>query len=103
VPLVPNDALREVQSAFLEKRRVFAPVGVAVLVRPSLGAGDIQQAEVSTLGISPTIYWLLTGHLNSMQLVLGKSGDVLEQIAYDAFGNIVVQLNRQLVNLILFA
>jgi len=57
---------------------------------------------VSTPGFVPEVHWLLTGQLNSMRLVLDKSDDVLDQIAHNAFVNIVVQLNRQLVNPILF-
>jgi RHS repeat-associated protein len=45
----------------------------------------------------------LTDHLNSVRLVLDESGAVLDQIAYDAFGNIVAQLNPLLANPILFA
>ena len=52
---------------------------------------------------SERVQWYLTDHLNSVRLVLDKSGAVLDQIAYDAFGNIVAQLNPLLVNPILFA
>jgi RHS repeat-associated protein len=45
------------------------------------------------VGSNPTVHWLLTDHLNSVRLVLDESGAVLDQIAYDAFGNIVAQLN----------
>jgi RHS repeat-associated protein len=57
---------------------------------------------VSTPGFLPEVHWLLTDHLNSVRLVLDESGTVLDQIAYDAFGNIVAQLNPLLVNPILF-
>jgi RHS repeat-associated protein len=57
----------------------------------------------SAPGVSPEVHWLLTDHLNSVRLVLYESGAVLDQIAYDAFGNIVAQLNPLLVNPILFA
>ena len=57
---------------------------------------------VSTPG-SPEVHWLLTDHLNSVRLVLDETGAVLDQIAYDAFGNVVAQLNPLLVNPILFA
>jgi RHS repeat-associated protein len=49
------------------------------------------------------VLWYLTDHLNSVRLVLDETGAVLDQIAYDAFGNIVAQLNPLLVNPILFA
>jgi len=45
------------------------------------------------VGATPAVHWLLTDHLNSVRLVLDASGAVLDQIAYDAFGNIVAQLN----------
>jgi RHS repeat-associated protein len=45
----------------------------------------------------------LTDHLNSVRLVLDESGALLDQIAYDAFGNIVARLNPLLINPILFA
>jgi hypothetical protein len=35
----------------------------------------------------------LTDHLNSVRLVLDESGAVLDQIAYNAFGNVAAQLN----------
>ena len=38
-----------------------------------------------------------------MRLVLDETGAVLDQLAYDAFGNIVAQLNPLLANPILFA
>ena len=52
---------------------------------------------------TPEVHWLLTDHLNSVRLVLDESGAVLDQLAYDAFGNIVAQLNPLLTNPILFA
>jgi hypothetical protein len=42
---------------------------------------------------SERVQWYLTDHLNSVRLVLDESGAILDQIAYDAFGNIVAQLN----------
>jgi RHS repeat-associated protein len=41
----------------------------------------------------PTVHWLWTDHLNSVRLVLDETGAVLDQIAYDAFGNIVALLH----------
>ena len=52
---------------------------------------------------SERVQWYLTDHLNSVRLVLDETGAVLDQIAYDAFGNIVAQLNPLLANPILFA
>jgi RHS repeat-associated protein len=52
---------------------------------------------------APEVHWLLTDHLNSVRLVLDESGALLDQIAYDAFGTIVAQLNPLLANPILFA
>jgi RHS repeat-associated protein len=60
-------------------------------------------ALVRVDGSTPEVHWLLTDHLNSVRLVLDEGGAVLDQIAYDAFGNIVAQLNPLLVNPILFA
>jgi RHS repeat-associated protein len=57
---------------------------------------------VSTPGFLPEVHWLLTDHLNSVRLVLDENGAVLDQIAYDAFGNIVAQLNPLFDNPILF-
>jgi RHS repeat-associated protein len=60
-------------------------------------------ARVLMDGSTPEVHWLLTDHLNSARLVLDESGALLDQIAYDAFGNIVAQLNPLLANPILFA
>jgi RHS repeat-associated protein len=60
-------------------------------------------ARVLVDGSTPEVHWLLTDHLNSARLVLDESGALLDQIAYDAFGNIVAQLNPLLANPILFA
>jgi len=66
-------------------------------------AFDQTFARVLVDGSTPEVHWLLTDHLNSVRLVLDESGAVLDQIAYDAFGNIVAQLNPLLANPILFA
>jgi RHS repeat-associated protein len=44
----------------------------------------------------------LTDHLNSVRLVLDASGAMLDQIAYDAFGNIVARLNPLVDHPLLF-
>jgi RHS repeat-associated protein len=49
------------------------------------------------------VQWCLTDHLNSVRLVLDASGAILDQIASDAFGNIVARLNPLVDNPLLFA
>ena len=61
------------------------------------------RVDLRAANASERVLWYLTDHLNSVRLVLDESGAVLDQIAYDAFGNIVAQLNPLLVNPILFA
>jgi RHS repeat-associated protein len=61
------------------------------------------RVDLRAANASERVLWYLTDHLNSVRLVLDESGAVLNQIAYDAFGNIVAQLNPLLVNPILFA
>jgi RHS repeat-associated protein len=61
------------------------------------------RVDLRAANASERVQWYLTDHLNSVRLVLDESGGVLDQIAYDAFGNIVAQLNPLLVNPILFA
>jgi RHS repeat-associated protein len=60
------------------------------------------RVDLRAANASERVLWYLTDHLNSVRLVLDESGTVLDQIAYDAFGNIVAQLNPLLVNPILF-
>jgi RHS repeat-associated protein len=60
------------------------------------------RVDLRAANASERVLWYLTDHLNSVRLVLDESGDILDQIAYDAFGNIVAQLNPLLVNPILF-
>ncbi len=77
-----------------------------VLVR-YLHGDDFDQTfarvDVGAANASERVLWYLTDHLNSVRLVLDESGVILDQIAYDAFGNIVAQLNPLLANPILFA
>ena len=61
------------------------------------------RVDLRAANASERVLWYLTDHLNSVRLVLDETGAVLDQIAYDAFGNIVAQLNPLLVNPILFA
>ena len=61
------------------------------------------RVDLGAANASERVLWYLTDQLNSVRLVLDESGTVLDQIAYDAFGNIVAQLNPLLVNPILFA
>jgi RHS repeat-associated protein len=51
------------------------------------------RVDLRAANASERVLWYLTDHLNSVRLVLDESGDILDQIAYDAFGNIVAQLN----------
>jgi RHS repeat-associated protein len=60
------------------------------------------RVDLGAANASERVQWYLTDHLNSVRLVLDETGAVLDQIAYDAFGNIVAQLNPLLVNPILF-
>jgi RHS repeat-associated protein len=60
------------------------------------------RVDLRAANASERVQWYLTDHLNSVRLVLDETGAVLDQIAYDAFGNIVAQLNPLLVNPILF-
>ena len=50
------------------------------------------RVDLRAANASERVLWYLTDHLNSVRLVLDESGDILDQIAYDAFGNIVAQL-----------
>ena len=61
------------------------------------------RVDVGAANASERVMWYLTDQLNSVRLVLDESGAVLDQIAYDAFGNIIAQLNPLLINPILFA
>jgi RHS repeat-associated protein len=61
------------------------------------------RVDLRAANASERVQWYLTDHLNSVRLVLDETGAVLDQIAYDAFGNIVAQLNPLLANPILFA
>jgi RHS repeat-associated protein len=60
------------------------------------------RVDLRAANASERVQWYLTDHLNSVRLVLDETGAVLDQIAYDAFGNIVAQLNPLLANPILF-
>jgi hypothetical protein len=60
------------------------------------------RVDLRAANASERVLWYLTDHLNSVRLVLDESGGVLDQIAYDAFGNIVARLNPLLDNPILF-
>jgi RHS repeat-associated protein len=61
------------------------------------------RVDLRAANASERVQWYLTDHLNSVRLVLDETGAVLDQIAYDAFGNIVAQLNPLFDNPILFA
>jgi RHS repeat-associated protein len=61
------------------------------------------RVDLRAANASERVLWYLTDHLNSVRLVLDASGAILDQIAYDAFGNIVARLNPLLDNPILFA
>jgi hypothetical protein len=50
--------------------------------------GELTSPEV---GSTPQVHWLLTDQLNSVRLVLAEGGAVLDQIAYDPFGQIVAR------------
>jgi RHS repeat-associated protein len=60
------------------------------------------RVDLRAANASERVLWYLTDHLNSVRLVLDESGTVLDQIAYDAFGNIVAQLNPLFDNPLLF-
>jgi RHS repeat-associated protein len=60
------------------------------------------RVDLRAANASERVLWYLTDHLNSVRLVLDESGAVLDQIAYDAFGNIVAQLNPLVDNPLLF-
>jgi RHS repeat-associated protein len=60
------------------------------------------RVDLRAANASERVLWYLTDHLNSVRLVLDESGGVLDQIAYDAFGNIVAQLNPLVDNPLLF-
>ena len=60
------------------------------------------RVDLRAANASERVQWYLTDHLNSVRLVLDASGAILDQIAYDAFGNIVAQLNPLFDNPLLF-
>jgi RHS repeat-associated protein len=51
------------------------------------------RVDLRAANASERVQWYLTDHLNLVRLVLDASGAVLDQIAYDAFGNIVARLH----------
>jgi RHS repeat-associated protein len=51
------------------------------------------RVDLGAANASERVLWYLTDHLNSVRLVLDASGAILDQIAYDAFGQIVARLN----------
>ena len=68
------------------------------------------RVDLRAANASERVQWYLTDHLNSVRLeldetgaVLDEGGDILNQIAYDAFGNIVSQLQRLLDTPLLLA
>ena len=61
------------------------------------------RVDLRAANASERVQWYLTDHLNSVRLVLDETGAVLNQIAYDAFGNIVSQLQRLLGTPLLLA
>jgi 23S rRNA G2069 N7-methylase RlmK/C1962 C5-methylase RlmI len=61
------------------------------------------RVDLRAANASERVQWDLTDHLNSVRLVLDEGGDILNQIAYDAFGNIVSQLQRLLDTPLLLA
>jgi RHS repeat-associated protein len=60
------------------------------------------RVDLRAANASERVLWYLTDHLNSVRLVLDESGGVLDQIAYDAFGNIVARLNPLVDHPLLF-
>jgi len=60
------------------------------------------RVDLRAANASERVQWYLTDHLNSVRLVLDESGAVLDQIAYDAFGNIVARLNPLVDHPLLF-
>ena len=49
------------------------------------------RVELRAANASERVQWYLTDHLNSVRLVLDEGGAVLDQIAYDPFGQIVAR------------
>jgi RHS repeat-associated protein len=60
------------------------------------------RVDLRAANASERVLWYLTDHLNSVRLVLDESGAILDQIAYDAFGNIVARLNPLVDHPLLF-
>ena len=54
------------------------------------------RVDLRAANASERVQWYLTDHLNSVRLVLHASGAILDQIAYDPFGQIVARFQPAL-------